>query len=174
MVAVDIGGGVVLRQQQTVRLSRAVNPPYITPRRSGSYPYPSPTFVNPTSIPVVRTGQQSTRGRNAAAVIFQTQVSGLNFTDAGTTTDTVVAQWLNWDSNTCVNWAYAGAVMPAPSGCIVQAPLTYQPSTGYWRRDIPINGQVFPQTVDSMTIQILVTRQSDGSTAAHNIPVTLT
>ena len=173
LLTVDIGGGVLLRQQQTLRLSRAVNPPYITPRRSASYPYPSPTLVSPASIPLVRTGPQSSRGRNTGPVVFQVQVSGLNFTDQGTTTDTVVAQWLNWDNSTCVNWAYAGAVMPAPAGCVIQAPMTYQPSTGYWRRDIPANNQIFPQSVSNMTIQFLVTRQSDGSTAAVNLPVTL-
>ena len=173
LVEVDIGGGQILRQQQTLRLSRAVSPPYITPRQSSSYPYPSPTFVTPSSIPLVRTGPQSGRGRNSAAVVFQAQVSGLNFTDAGTTTDTVVAQWLNWDSNTCVTWAQGGLVPPAPAGCVIQAALTYQPSTGYWRRDIPVNGQVFPQDVSSMTIQFYVYRQSDGSTAAINMPVTL-
>jgi type II secretory pathway pseudopilin PulG len=174
LVEVDIGGGVILRQQQTLRLSRAVNPPYITPRRSTSYPYPSPTFITPTSVPLVRNGPQANRGRNTVAMVFQTQVSGLNFTDQGTTTDTVVAQWLNWDVAACVTWAQAGAVPPSPAGCVIQAPLTYQSSTGYWRRDIPANGQIFPQSVSNMTIQFLVTRQADGSTAAINIPVTFT
>ena len=64
-------------------------------------------------------------------------------------------------------------IPPAPPGCVVQAPLTFQPSTGYWRRNIPTNGQIFPQSVGNMTIQFLVTRQADGSTAAVNMPVTL-
>ena len=70
LIEVDIGAGQILRQQQTLRLSRAVNPPYITPRTSGSYPYPSPTLISPTNIPLVRNGPQAGRGRNTVPVVF--------------------------------------------------------------------------------------------------------
>lgn len=157
LVSVNIGNGTVLKQQQTLRLARAVNPPTFT--KPGKQ---SPTYINPNSFSITRSGPQSGRGYNTVAVVFSAEVNGLNFTDQGTTNDTVIAHW--YDSGTG-NW--------------VSAPLTYMTSgthVGTWRREIPVNGQKFPVLPSGSTLDIYfqAIRQADGANTYIKMPVTLT
>jgi type II secretory pathway pseudopilin PulG len=169
LFTVDIGAGQTLSQQHTLRLTRASNPPKFacTPASPLTSPVTctpqSPTRIvttpasTPTSIPIVRSGAQSGRGRNTVPVDFYAEVSsGLNFADDGTTADTVTAYWQ--EGNT---W--------------ISAPLTYVPSTGKWRRQIPTNGQVFPQLPAGTVLPIYfqARRASDGVTSTVRVNVVL-
>lgn len=154
-IEVNIGSGIILRQQQTVRLVRASNPPIFTPRLSASNPY-SKTFISPTYvssppnpqyyfwIPLLRTGNQNNRGLNTAAVVFSGEVSGM-INDDGTTRGTVTATWMEGSQQ-------------------ISAALTWNPSTQTWRREIPINGQKFPIGPTTVNITFTAYRTSDGAT----------
>ena len=162
IVEVNIGGGVTLRQQQTLQVAHAVNPPSIYPPRQGQNYVGSQTFVSPVTIPLVRTGQQSLRGRNSVQVTFSAEVLG-GLDPAASPADTVTAYWYN--GATLVN---GGQLLYDPS---------YTPpasTTGtVWRKVLPVSGAVFPQNVTNLTIYLQGVRASDGANYYVSVPVTL-